>query len=797
MPGGAASYHFTLFALPNLVAAALILGWGAWVRWFEGPTRIGNLTAALSLAAATWLGGFGLVYTATSAAAARPWIELTQFGVLALPPLLHALLARLFQLQGWRRRINPALWLVSLALAAALVTHTDYFRAPYHYWWGYYAHYGIAGTLSAVYLAAMLAWLAVEGARVLRALPPESTARRRVKLILVGFTVAFGGIVDILPAWGVPCYPFGYAMVMVLIGTVGYAAWRYRLLSITPETAAQQILASLTDGVGVVDEAGRVALINARAEELLGVRAGELLGRPAWELAQRLGIADQVEERILREPAGEAREVRLPRPGGGERVLSISGWPLRSRHGETLLEVWVLHDVTDYRRAAEEIEYLAYHDRLTGLPNRALLLDRLGQALARLNRPAAPGVCLVLLGLDRFTNVNDSFGHSAGDRVLRVIAERLAATLRPGDTLARVGADEFGVLLEGEVDPASVQALVAALQAELQQEIVLQGEVLTMHASVGVSLARAPGRDPEGLLREADTAMHQAKRGHGPAPVFFQSEMNVQVQTRLELEQGLRRAIQRDELEVYYQPLVAVADGHVAGFEAVVRWNHPRRGMLQPDEFIPVAEDTGLITRLDGWVVATAARQVARWHALLGASDGPSLSVNLSPRKLRAGGVADELAAVLREARLPPRSLTVEITESALMEDTDTAFAELSAIRELGVRLSIDDFGTGYSSLAYLKRFPVTETKIDRSFVAGLGRDPNDTAIVRAVIALSHALGLETVAEGVENELQLEILGELGCELAQGFLFGPPLPADKARALLDRRPRRSGSAGAG
>lgn len=789
------AYHFSVFALPNFITAFLILSLAVWVRYFEGPTHIGTYFIGFGIAAAVWLGAFGIAYTANTASLAQQWIEITQFGVLALPPILHGLLSQLFRFSGWRQRINGVFWLVSLSLAVLLVTHTGYFQPTYHYWWGYYAHFGTVGIISSFYMITTLTWLAFEGVRVSQRLRSESITWKRVRLVLIGFSVAFLAAVDYLPAWGIPCYPFGYLMVLALIGIVGYATWRYRLISITPETASRQILSNLSDGVCVVDETGHIALANQRAEELLGVHQAEILGQSAMALSVRLGITEQVNKQLLLYPDGKAREVRLTLPDGKEQIVELTGRALLSRHDEILFVVWVVHDVTDYRRAVEENHYMAYHSHLTDLPNRALILKRVKEALLRLPSDGSESIGVLKLGLNQFSYINNTLGLGVGDQILKIVAKRLQTALGPEDTLAHIGADVFAILVESDATRSSVIELVKRLEASLSQRILLQGQMLTLRASIGVTLANGIGRDADILLREANTAMHKAKSQAMENPVFYVAAMREMLQEWMDMKQGLEQAIIHNEFIVYYQPQIDMTTSQVIGFEALVRWQHPQRGLLSPGAFLDVAEETGMLAQLDAWVLQAAIRQLASWHELLPASHRPRLSINLSPSSLRRGQYKQQLNSALKSIRMPASYLTVEITESTLMGDTETVMTELAAFRDLGVGLSVDDFGTGYASLAYLKRFPVTEVKIDSSFVNDLVRDGNnDTAIVQAIIALGRALKLNIVAEGVESEAQSKKLCELGCRHAQGYWYAPALSPDKAWELLNHEPWQKNNA---
>ena len=439
------------------------------------------------------------------------------------------------------------------------------------------------------------------------------------------------------------------------------------------------------------------------------------------------------------------------------------------------------HHVRLRREAEARLVYQAYHDPLTGLPNRALLLDRLGQALARAGRRGEP-VALLFLDLDRFKRVNDGLGHAAGDRLLVAVGERLRACARAGDTVARLGGDEFTLLLEGLTDAAEAEAVAAAVAAALEAPVVLDGQPVAVTASIGVALAGPGGAEPAGLLRDADVAMYRAKaRGKARVEVF-DAAMAAGARERVAFEADLRQAVERGELRLAYQPIVELATGRVVGAEALARWAHPARGVVLPDAFVPLAEETGLIVPLGRWVLAEACRQGRAWQDRF--PTPPTVSVNLSPRQFQQPGLVEEVAAALRSTGLAPDRLQLEITEGAVMADADGAVATLRQLRGLGVRLAIDDFGTGYSSLGYLQRFPIDLLKVDRRFVAGLGRDAGDTAIVEAVVGLAHALRLRVVAEGVETVEQAGRLRELGCELGQGYHFGRPAAAEAMAALM-------------
>ncbi len=449
------------------------------------------------------------------------------------------------------------------------------------------------------------------------------------------------------------------------------------------------------------------------------------------------------------------------------------------------------------RRVAEEtVWHQAYHDALTGLPNRWLLVDRLTQAIAYARREGAH-VALLLLDLDRFKLVNETLGHTVGDELLRLVADRLHEGLREGDTLARPGGDEFAVVLAGVETPAEAERMAERLMRSLDTPLRVEGRDLHLSATLGMALFPHHGHDPETLLKNAEAAMYAAKQ-EGDGVRWYEPHMDTAVEDRLTLENELRRALRQDELVVYYQPQLSLADGGLVGVEALVRWRHPERGLVPPMRFISLAEETGLICPLGEQVVAKAAADMARLRAAGLAL--PRLAVNVSACQLRRPDVPRRLAELVREAGMDPAMLEIEITESALMQATDTASEILRSLRGMGTRIAIDDFGTGYSSLTYLKRFPVDALKIDQAFTRQVTSQSDDAAIVEAILAMARSLRLDTVAEGVETEAQREWLAARGCRVMQGFLLSPPVPASELARVLERigaGPLRASGGGGG
>lgn len=436
--------------------------------------------------------------------------------------------------------------------------------------------------------------------------------------------------------------------------------------------------------------------------------------------------------------------------------------------------VAVFSDISAIKDSEHELAHLAHHDPLTGLPNRLLFSDRAEQAVASAQLHKR-GCALLLLDLDHFKNINDSLGHNVGDELLKGVAERFLGLFAPGITLARLGGDEFAVLAENCSQPGQAAALARRILDALKEPVQLGDQSLFINASIGISLFPSDALSAGQLLRNADSALFKAKSAGRDGYALYTEELTAHAQQRVEIAFELRRALQQQELRVHYQPVHDLASSRLIGVEALVRWEHPTRGLVSPAEFIPIAERTGLIAQIDAWVMDQACRQMCRWQQA-----GVALSfiaVNVSSRLFARRELYDQVAQVLHDTGLDPACLELEVTESAVMEDPEVALEQMHRLRELGVRLAIDDFGTGYSSLLRLKRLPVQKLKIDQGFVAGLPWDEDDAAIVRVIIALAHSMGMQVHAEGIEQREQAAFLLGLACELGQGYWFGRPVAA--------------------
>jgi len=553
------------------------------------------------------------------------------------------------------------------------------------------------------------------------------------------------------------------------------------------EERFRSLVQNASDIITILEADGTISYASPATERVWGRTPETLLGTSWFELVHpddTKAARDFLAEALRQPSTNIASEVRLQATDGTWLECEIVANNLLEQAAVSGV-VLTCGDITQRKTFERQLQQMAFHDALTGLPNRALVTNRLEQALLRSSQ-SSESVAVLFVDLDDFKLVNDSLGHGAGDELLTALATRLQACVRVQDTTARLGGDEFIVLLEQVTRPEEAIDVANRIAHALRAPFVLGDRSMVMSASIGVAVS-AHGDRAESVLRNADLALYQAKLAGKARASLFDSSMERTAVNRLELQADLRQALEQDQFHLVYQPIVSLADGHVTGVEALLRWHHPSRGVVSPTEFIPLAEETGLIVPIGQWVLEEACRQARAWQVDYGPGPTPMMSVNLSARQFQRPELLDNIDLVLRDTGLDPRCLTVEITESVLMRDAETTVTTLQVLRDLGVRVAIDDFGTGYSSLSYLKRFPIDTLKIDRSFVDGLGQDPQDTAIVRSIVALAKTLSLRVTAEGIETASQYAYLQEMGCDLGQGYLFAHPLPAEDIGLLLAAR----------
>jgi diguanylate cyclase (GGDEF)-like protein/PAS domain S-box-containing protein len=531
-----------------------------------------------------------------------------------------------------------------------------------------------------------------------------------------------------------------------------------------------------------------IIYVNPAFERITGFGADEVVGRNprflSGEDTDQKGVVD-IRESIHLGLETEA-VVRNYRKDGSLFWNELSVAPVRDEKGGVTHFVSVFNDITERKRYEEQLEHHAGHDLLTGLSNRNLLIDRLEQSIVYAERSRRL-LAILLLDLDRFKVINESLGHGKGDELLRMVASRLSGCVRPGDTVARLGGDEFVIALAEVAEVDDVGLVGKKIQEALIRPFHLAERELFMTASIGISFYPRDGGDGETLIRNADVAMYRAKAEGGNLFRFFAPDMNLRVMETLEMEADLRRALEKKEFLLHYQPKVDLASGRISGCEALVRWRHPVKGLVPPGAFIPLAEETGLIVPLGDWVLREACRQSTEWRK----SGFPVVAVatNLSARQFRQTDLVEKVQGIIRDTGMDPEMLTLELTESMIMHDPAGAAETMRRLKALGVGLSLDDFGTGYSSLNYLRRFPVDCLKIDRSFITDVTTDAGAAAVATSVVAIAHSLKLTAIAEGVETKEQLAFVRESRCDGLQGYYFSKPLPADEFVRLLreDRR----------
>lgn len=559
----------------------------------------------------------------------------------------------------------------------------------------------------------------------------------------------------------------------------------------------QEFMELLPVGTAVTDNRGRLAWCNQKGLEFIGKEAAETKGSD-WTHTDRLVL----------QPDGNPMEpenwpiVRALATGQGVRDVvlglerssdgnwawaSVSAEPRLDAEGAIRDVILTFEDVTQKRTAETELAIQTFRDRLTSLPNRTLFMERLTQAILRTERRKL-ATAVLFIDLDRFKVVNDSLGHDSGDHLLIHMAKRLRGCLRPEDTVARLGGDEFVILFEDLPSANDGLRVAERISESMKVPFPINGQEIFTTCSMGLALCSEADTVPSELVRDAEVAMYRAKaKGEGSIEIFDPS-MNAQALVRFQMEGELRRAIEREEFVLFYQPLICLRTGLIEGWEALVRWKHPERGMVPPLEFIPLAEETGLIVPIGKWVLEEAMRQASLWNDRYPSHPPRLMNVNISGRQFQQKELVATVTEALAASQFQPSCLKLEITESVMMKDPQASLEAMKVFRGLEIHLVIDDFGTGYSSLSYLKRFPVDTLKVDKSFVDGLGRDAESTAIVGAIISLSKSLGMRVTAEGIETEAQLARLRLLNCDQGQGYFFSRPLPAAQAEELLAKNP---------
>ena len=554
---------------------------------------------------------------------------------------------------------------------------------------------------------------------------------------------------------------------------------------------AQVTLNSIADAVTCTDAFGNINFLNLVAQKMCGWTSEEATGRSLSEVfriidsATRQPVRDPLRMAVKQDkPVGLYVDRVLVRRDGVEYPIESSGAPIRDRAGRIVGMVIVFHDVSAARAMSALMTHSAQHDVVTGLPNRVLLNDRITQAIALARRNENP-LAVIFLDLDRFKNINDSLGHATGDNLLQSVSRRLLASVRKSDTVSRQGGDEFVILLSETTNPEDAATSAKKILLSLSGPHSIGGRDLFIDGSIGISVYPGDGEDAETLIKNADTAMYHAKECGRNNFQFFEAEMNSKAVERQSLESGLRLALERGEFLLHYQPKVKLRTGAITGVEALIRWLRPDRGLVPPSQFIPIAEDSGLILPIGRWVLREACRQAREWQdaGLL----FKRISVNVSAAEFRHKDFVEGVRTILAETGFEASRLELELTEGVLMNDAESTASVLKALKAMGLHLAVDDFGTGYSSLSYLQQFPIDVLKMDQSFVQRISSDPNDTTIVRAIIDMGRNLKHRVIAEGIETQEQLAFLQARHCSEGQGYLFSRPLAATQMASLIRAR----------
>ncbi|HEV3228713.1 MAG TPA: EAL domain-containing protein [Solirubrobacteraceae bacterium] len=661
-------------------------------------------------------------------------------------------------------------WALNLALAAgtAVISFDVYFAGDvqtniemFYLWVAFYAFYFLSLRLALVQLGVLAAGYGV-------ALVARGEADAVTRWTITIGTLALAGI-----------------LIARLVGQIQAWATHSAQREEQLRQAEERFRSAFDDaaiGMALTDLDGRWMRVNRALADLMGYPAQDLVGKASVEFthAEDLEADLEAHKKLVTGALSQYQtETRYVHADGHTVWIGLSASLVRDRKGQPVHLIAQMQDISERKAAEQELTARALQDPLTSLPNRLLFIDRAQVALARMERPHS-SLAVFFLDVDRFKLVNDSLGHAAGDRLLVEVAERLRTLLRPSDTVSRFGGDEFTILCEG-TDEEAASGVAARIAERLSEPFDLDEREVFLNASIGIVVSRNPDDDPEDLLRDADAAMYRAKQQGRSRFALFEGAMRIRSAERLTLENDLRRALEKGELRLDYQPEIELDSGRIYAVEALVRWDHPRHGTMPPNSFIPIAEDSGLIIPLGDWVLREACRQAAAWLADRDGEPSLRLSVNVSPRQLADDRLTEVVREALDRSSIPPSMLRLEITESAAVDGIST----LTQLKELGVGLAIDDFGVGFSSLNHIRRLPPVDTlKIDKSFVDHLGRRPSDTAVVAAIVGMARSLSIATVAEGIETAEQVRKLRELGCDRGQGYHFARPAPASAVSQLL-------------
>ncbi|MEO7557979.1 MAG: EAL domain-containing protein [Gammaproteobacteria bacterium] len=901
-------YHYNVFAIPTAVTMSLVLFMGVQVFMRERRSNISVLFLLITLLIGAGFFAFTWMYLAADPGMALTWAKLAYLAVPFIPSAIYHFSVVVLHLFERRKILVWTGWALSAIFASLSVGSDALISQVYDYWWGYYPKYGMLGAPFLLFYFGMSSLALYDYWKEYRK-AIAGTHKLRIKWLMLAFSIFYLSTIDYLAHYGIPIYPAGYLPVFLFLLVASLSIKRYRLVDLSPEFAAGQILETIQGAVLVVDLLGGIRVVNRAACTMLGYRKSELLGQSLTMITEAPFDARILPQRVLREGAVHDQEMPWRRKNNGhidvtvaatavadrdnfpvgivyvafditerkraeeaeareERyALAVRGardglwdWNLKTNevffserwksmlgcgedeigmspddwfkriHAEEVERVrmeidvhlgghtphyeseyrmlhkdgtyrWILcrgvavrdgegrasriagsqTDVTERKLTTEQLAHQALYDPLTNLPNRALFADILKRALARAKRDENYTFGVLFLDLDRFKVINDSLGHLIGDQLLINISRRLESCLRPTDTVARFGGDEFTLLLDDIPNAEEAMLLAHRLQDQIVLPFNFKGHEIYTTASIGIALNTPDYHLPEEMLRDADTAMYRAKSLGKARSEIFNDHMHAAAIGLWQMEADLRRALERGEFRIHYQPIVSLVSGKITGAEALLRWQHPQRELIYPVDFIPLAEETGLIKSIGYWLLRMACTQNMIWRK---AGYSLRMAVNVSTAQFQDHTLLELVRTVLTDTGMPAQSLELEITESIAMSNAEFGMITLNALSDMGVHISIDDFGTGYSSLAYLKRFPINNLKIDQSFLKDVANDNDNGALTRAIITMGHSLKLNVIAEGVETEEQLAFLLAQGCDEMQGYFFSRPVPAETFTGLL-------------
>ncbi|MBT8136042.1 MAG: EAL domain-containing protein [Gammaproteobacteria bacterium] len=798
----AQAYAFNSHALPLFAAAGLILFMSALTLTHERGSRVAVPLFLMALATAFWLVGFGVMYCARTTAAALWWARFAHAGIVFIPTAALYFAARVVGKSSFApgRSLTFAASVSAMFLVLAFVS-PEFIIGMQQHWWGQYPRYGAIGSMFIVFLVLLVTTCIIVFFNAMRCSPRDTALHRRSKLFLVASCVGAASVVDFMPMYGLDVFPIGKVTMLCLFAITTYVTWRYRLVDLTPSFVGQQITDTMTDALIVMDRDGIIRLTNEATCRLLGREEEEMVGETVTAcLGESLGA--HLEQLAGGEPLRDI-ESTVVNKDGQTTTISLSASMMHDRYRMPVAFVYTLRDISHRKRAEDRIRQLAYFDDLTSLPNRTQSNEQLHRCLEIAAAENIP-VATLFIDLDRFKRINDTLGHSAGDVLLRQVAERLRGCVRECDLLAeahpagaqsfvaRLGGDEFIICLFDVSTQQDIDRVARRILAALSDPFQLGKHEVFITASIGVSRFPDDGCDVQSLLKNADTAMYRAKDNGRDNFMFYDAAMSGAALERLSLEADLRKALDREEFTLAYQPQVDQESQQIFGAEALLRWHHPTRGMVSPGEFIPLAEETGLIAPIGEWVLAQACHQTALWHQ--SGFDGLTIAVNLSERQFRRNNLLQVVANALRASGMSPDFLDLELTESIIMQNAAATIETLEALKLMGIKISVDDFGTGYSSLSYLKRFPIDVLKVDGSFIREVATNTDDAAITSAIIAMARSLKLDVIAEGVETIEQMEFLRGQGCHRMQGYMFGRPMSAEQFGQRLREQAETAASA---